>query len=320
MKLLAIDGGGIRGIIPALVLQAIEERTGRRIAELFDLIAGSSTGGIIAAGLTLPDDDDGGGRARYNARDLIGLYEAEGPHIFDRSLLKRITSIDGLIDERYDSKGLDAALDAYLGRATLSEVVTDVLITAYEIENRFAFFFRSSRARTDPTYDFRLADAARATAAAPTYFEPVRVTDVAGDRTYALIDGGVFALNPVLCAYAEVARGGHGGEVTVIASLGTGAQTRGISFDDAKGWGQLQWARPIVDVVFDGQAETTEFAMPRLLPVGVYHRFQIELTEASDDLDDASPENLVALRHEGQRLVAERSDEIDALCAALTRG
>ena len=143
MKLLAIDGGGIRGIIPALVLQAIEERTGRRIAELFDLIAGSSTGGIIAAGLTLPDDDDGGGRARYNARDLIGLYEAEGPHIFDRSLLKRITSIDGLIDERYDSKGLDAALDAYLGRATLSEVVTDVLITAYEIENRFAFFFRS---------------------------------------------------------------------------------------------------------------------------------------------------------------------------------
>jgi uncharacterized protein len=117
VKLLSIDGGGIRGIIPALVLQAIEERTGRRTAQLFDLIAGSSTGGILAAGLTLRGDDD---RPRYSARDLIGLYEAEGPHIFDRSLLKRITSVDGLIDERYDSKGLDAALDAYLGRATLS--------------------------------------------------------------------------------------------------------------------------------------------------------------------------------------------------------
>jgi uncharacterized protein len=170
MKILSIDGGGIRGIIPALVLAEIEERTGRRVAELFDLIAGTSTGGILAAALTRPADDGEGrpGGPRYAARDLIGLYEAEGPEIFDRTLLKRIHSVDGLLDERYDSKGLDSALDAYLGRVKLSEAVTDVLITAYEIEHRFAFFFRSSRARTDPSYDFTLADATRATAAAPT--------------------------------------------------------------------------------------------------------------------------------------------------------
>jgi patatin-like phospholipase/acyl hydrolase len=319
MKILSIDGGGIRGIIPALVLAEIEERTGRRVADLFDLIAGTSTGGILAAALTRPADD-GEGRAggpRYAARDLIGLYEAEGPEIFDRTLLKRIHSVDGLLDERYDSKGLDSALDAYLGRVKLSEAVTDVLITAYEIEHRFAFFFRSSRARTDPSYDFTLADATRATAAAPTYFEPAKVTDVAGKRSYALIDGGVFAVNPSLCAFAEVARGGHS-ELDLIASLGTGSHTRALPYGEVKGWGQLEWSRSIIDVVFDGVADTTDFELAQLLPDGRYHRFQTELTHASDDLDDASPENIAALRREGEILVRERSADIDALCAALT--
>ena len=319
VKILAIDGGGIRGIIPALVLAEIEERTGRHVAELFDLIAGSSTGGILAAALTRPAEGGyGPAHARYAARDLLGLYEAEGPEIFDRTLLKRIRSVDGLFDERYDAKGLDSALDAYLGRTKLSETVTDVLITAYEIEGRFAFFFRSSRARTDPTYDFTLADATRATAAAPTYFEPARVTDVAGARTYALIDGGVFAVNPALCAVAEVARTGRRDEVELVVSLGTGSHTRPLPYEEARDWGQIEWARPIVDVLFDGQAETTDFACAQLLPGGGYHRFQTELTHASDDLDDASPENLVALRKEGERLVAARSREIDELCAALT--
>ena len=83
-------------------------------------------------------------------------------------------------------------------------MLTDVFITAYDITDRFAFFFRSSRARTDDAYDFSLAEAARATSAAPTYFEPVEVTDAAGARTYPLIDGGVYAVNPAMCAYAEV--------------------------------------------------------------------------------------------------------------------
>lgn len=327
MKILSIDGGGIRGIIPALVLAEIEDRTGRRIADLFDLIAGTSTGGILAAALTRPADDGAGaggpsgaggaGGPRYTARDLIGLYEAEGPEIFDRTLLKRIHSVDGLLDERYDSKGLDSALDAYLGRVKLSEAVTDVLLTAYEIEHRFAFFFRSSRARTDPSYDFTLADATRATAAAPTYFEPAKVTDVAGRRSYALVDGGVFAINPSMCAFAEVARSG-GGELDLIASLGTGSHTRPLRYGEVRGWGQLEWSRSIIDVVFDGVADTTDFELAQLLPDGRYHRFQVELTHASDDLDDASPENIAALRREGEILVRERSADIDLLCAALT--
>ena len=314
MRILAIDGGGIRGLIPAVVLAELERRTGRRTAELFDLIAGTSTGGILACGLTRPGDDAAGA---FTAADLIGLYEGEGPEIFHRSLLKRIESVEGYLDERYDDGGLNAALRRYLGATRLSQTLTDVFITAYEIERRQAFFFRSSRARVDPTYDFRLVDAARATAAAPTYFEPARVRDIAASASYALIDGGVFALNPAMTAYAELAAAGRREEIELVVSLGTGAQTRSLPFEEVRGWGQLEWARPIVDVVFDGVAQTVDFELGRLLPEGRYVRLQTRLQEASDELDDASDRNLEALRREGSRLVQERSADLDRIARTL---
>jgi patatin-like phospholipase/acyl hydrolase len=314
VRILAIDGGGIRGLIPAMVLAEIERRTGRRTADLFDLIAGTSTGGILACGLTRRGED---GRPLYTAADLIGLYESEGPEIFARRLLKRVTSVDGLLDERYGDSGLNAALVRYLDSARLSETLTDVFITAYEIERRQAFFFRSSRARADPTYDFTLVDAARATAAAPTYFEPARVRDVAGAASYALVDGGVFALNPAMAAYAEVAANGRAADVDLVVSLGTGSHTRRIAYEDARGWGQIGWARPIIDVVFDGVAQTVDFELGHLLGEERYVRLQTRLDEASDALDDASDRNLEALRREGTRLVEARSADLDRIAAAL---
>ena len=312
MKVLSIDGGGIRGLIPALVLAEIERRTRRPTAELFDLVAGTSTGGILACALTRPGAD---GKPAFTAQELSELYLTEGPKIFDRSLLKRITSLEGLIDERYSDDGLNAALQLYLGDARLSDALCDLLVTAYDIEGRFAFFFRSARARTDPGYDFAMRDAARATSAAPTYFEPVEVTDVAGAHTYPLIDGGVYAINPAMCAYTDVAAAG--GTLEVLASLGTGTQTRSFSVDDVSGWGQLQWARPVLDFVFDGVADTIDFELATLAG-DRYVRLQAELRYASDALDDASESNLSRLRGEAERLIAERSAEIEALCERLT--
>jgi len=316
VRILAIDGGGIRGLIPAVVLAEIERRTGRRTAELFDLIAGTSTGGILACGLTRPAADGRG--PAFRAADLIGLYESEGPEIFHRSLVKRITSAGGYIDERYDDAGLNAALRRYLGATRLSETLADVFITAYEIERRTLFFFRSSRAREDPTQDFTLVDAARATAAAPTYFEPARVRDVAGAQSWALVDGGVFATNPAMVAYAELAAAGRGPQIDLVVSLGTGSHTRRLPFEDVRGWGQLEWARPLIDVVFDGVADSVDFELEQLLPEGRYVRLQTPLDEASDDLDDASDRNLEALRREGARLVEARSADLDRIAAALT--
>ncbi|MGI8623729.1 MAG: patatin-like phospholipase family protein [Solirubrobacteraceae bacterium] len=313
MRVLSIDGGGIRGLIPAIVLAEIERRTERRIADLFDLIAGTSTGGILACSLARPGDD---GRPRYSAEELAQLYEREGPKIFHRSLLKTLTSVDGVLDERYASGGLVAALREFLGDARLSDALVPVLVPAYDIEGRFAFFFRSERAKADPTYDFTLADVAHATSAAPTYFEPARVTDVAGKRRYPLVDGGVFAANPSMCAYTELAQDGREPDVDVLASLGTGTAIRPVRYDDARGWGQLGWARPVIDILLSGAAETVDFQLAHLLG-DRYVRLQERLENASDDLDDASSENLRALRAEGQRLVGDNAAAIDALCARL---
>jgi patatin-like phospholipase/acyl hydrolase len=313
MKVLCIDGGGIRGLIPALVLAEIERRTGRRIAELVDLVAGTSTGGILGCGLTRAGAD---GRPLYSAEELAGIYVEEGPRIFHRSLLKRVFSVEGWLDERYEDDGLEHALQHYLGGARLSASLCDVLVTAYEIHDRFAFFFRSARARTDPAYDFPLTQVARATAAAPSYFEPAEATDVAGLHTYPLIDGGVYAVNPSMCAYADVVRDGRLPELELMLSLGTGAHTRAYTYEQARWWGQLEWARPALDMVFDGVADTIEFEAATLLG-DRYIRLQSPLVNASDDLDDASERNLEALRRDAASMIAASEAELDRACAIL---
>jgi len=313
-RILSIDGGGIRGLIPAIVLAELEKRAGKPVAELFDLVAGTSTGGILACGLTIPGD---GGRPRYAANELTALYEQEGPHIFDRSLLKRITSLEGIIDERYPTKPLHDILDRYFGKARLREAMTRVLVTAYEIERRTPWFFRSERAQADGAYDFPMAEVALATSAAPTYFEPAKLA-VPGAPTdyFALVDGGVFAVNPGMCAWAE-ARALALPEETVILSLGTGSLIRAIPYDDAKDWGLLQWARPILDVVFDGSSDTVDYQLVQLLGEDHHFRLQTTLETASDDMDDASEENLRNLRLEGENLVERESAQLDTVIELL---
>jgi patatin-like phospholipase/acyl hydrolase len=313
VKALCIDGGGIRGLIPALVLAEIEQRTGKRTAEMVDLVAGTSTGGILACALTRRGPD---GRPLLTAEEIAGIYVEEGPRIFRRGLLKRIFSVGGWVDERYEDDGLNHALERYLGESWLSEALVDVLVTAYDISGRFAFFFRSARARHDPAYDFTLVQAARATAAAPSYFEPVEVTDRAGDRTYPLVDGGVYAVNPSMCAYADIVGAGRGDELELMLALGTGAHTRAYTFEQTRWWGQLEWARPALDMVFDGVADTIEFEAGKLMG-DRYVRLQTALTTASDDMDDASPANLANLRKEAERLIAASGPELDRVCAIL---
>jgi patatin-like phospholipase/acyl hydrolase len=303
MKVLSIDGGGIRGLIPALVLAEIERRTHKRVADLFDLIAGTSTGGILACALTRPGPD---GRPLYTAEELTGLYVTEGPKIFHHSLLHTIESVGGVFDEKYDNTGLRAALHHYLGDAKLSETLIPVFVTAYDIEQRRAFFFR-----THGDHDHRLADVALATASAPTYFEPAQVDG------FALIDGGVFASNPSLCAYVDLLKAGTAPDLRVLCSLGTGEQIHSFAYEDARGWGLIEWAHPVIDVMLSSQAETVGFGMEHLLGER-YVRLNRPLTIARDAMDDASPRHLADLREEARQLISEKSGVIDALCETLT--
>ena len=114
-----------------------------------------------------------------------------------------------------------------------------------------------------------------------------------------------------MCAYAEVVGAGH--ELEVLASLGTGAQTQRYEFDDVTGWGLVEWVRPLIDIVFDGVADTVDFEAATLAK-DRYQRFQAALRYASDALDDASEGNLRRLEGDAERLIAERTADIETLC------
>jgi uncharacterized protein len=316
-RILAIDGGGIRGIIPAAVLAAIEAKTGKRIHELFDLIAGTSTGGILAVGCAATDVQ---GKPRFTATDLLELYFKEGKTIFPQSVWREIQTGRFVLDQKYPADGVEGVLKSYFGDARLKDALTNLLVTSYELETRSPWLFRSDRARRNPDFDFPMWQVARSTSAAPTYFEPERLEKSTGSDYWALVDGGTFANNPAMCAFAEARRLEPDGEVLVV-SLGTGELTRPIHYQEAKHWGLLGWAKPVIDVIFDGVSKTTDYQLRQLLPAANgrqrYYRFQTSLTLASDDMDNTDPENLNDLKQQANELIASRQADLDALCKEL---
>ncbi len=319
IRVLSIDGGGIRGIIPARILTEMEEVSGQPIARMFDLIAGTSTGGILALGLTKPDRE---GNPQYSARELVKLYQEEGGTIFSRSVWHRIRAVGILAEERYPADGIEKVLDKYFGEARFKDALTPLLIPSYEIERRVPFFFKSHRAKKDPAYDYPMKKVARATSAAPTYFEPLKLEVEGPNGYYALVDGGVFANNPAMCAYVETLTLYPEAKEIMVVSLGTGELTRSLLYSEACGWGLVGWAQNLLSVTFDGVSDTVDYQLRQLLPPrknrrSRYFRFQTRLNVGNDDMDDASQTNLRVLNLLAEELIHQHRKELKALCRQL---
>jgi patatin-like phospholipase/acyl hydrolase len=304
--ILSIDGGGIRGIIPATTLAYIEKQTGKRISELFDLIAGTSTGGILALGLTMPRQ---GGP--YRAEELISFYQEEGPKIFPpRGWLdrRRIAAkwCDLLCGPKYDHRNVECILKKMFRDATLGDALVDVAITAYDVTKRTTKILTSWVA---PSCTYRMWEVARATCAAPTYFAPFRPSwAVAGGDT--LIDGGVFANNPGLYAFLEAKeRYKVPNDQILLVSLGTGVLCKEYHYDIVKGWGEAGWAKPIIDITFFSICETVDYALAQLLGGAgqpqQFYRYQVKLAPASEDLDNASQLNFGRLKQAVSSLIIQ---------------
>ena len=173
---------GIRGILPGRVLVALEKKlqeksdnnTEARIADYFDLMAGTSTGGILTC-LYLCPDRDNSGRPKFSAEKAVRLYEKHGDEIFYASWLRNLWSFFGRREERYSAEALEYIFEGRLKNLKLSELLKPCLITAYDIERRKAHFFRQHRAKKGDKDNFWARDVARATSAAPSYFEPAKV-------------------------------------------------------------------------------------------------------------------------------------------------
>jgi patatin-like phospholipase/acyl hydrolase len=331
MRILSIDGGGIRGIIPGQVLIALEKQlqqlSGKpdmRIADAFDMIAGTSTGGILTCLYLCPDA--GTGKPRFSAADAVNLYLQHGDNIFDVSVFKEITSLGGLAGAKYSAAHLEQVLRDYLGDLKLSELLRPCLITAYDITRRAAKFFNSADVpELGPARDFYARDVARATSAAPTYFEPANIT--AFDRAvYPLVDGGMFANNPTMCACVEAF--GFDPELAVsdlkVLSLGTGAADAAYHYSEAKKWGKVQWAIPALEILMSSGSETVDYQMKTLFASAgrpeQYLRLQLDLADFPDvdgAMDNASEENMQALADAGQTLATQADAEIARFAKSL---
>jgi len=328
IRILSIDGGGIRGIIPGQILVALEEKLQKlakdktqRIADYFDLIAGTSTGGILTCMYLCPGK--GSARPRFSARDAVELYLERGDEIFDVSLWQKIKSVKGLKDEKYSASELEEALDDYLDDLKLKDLIKPCLITAYDIKRRKTHFFRQHVARVKESRNFFLKDVARATSAAPTYFEAARVKSFT-NITYPLIDGGVFANNPTLCAYAEARK--FSKKPTAkdmrILSVGTGRVKKSYPYKEAKDWGMLEWVKPVLDIMMSGVSETVDYQLKKIFDsVGKpdhYLRIDTELPSwVSPEMDNATPENLQALREFGVNTAENFTGEIERFARLL---
>ena len=307
IRALAIDGGGIRGILPCLIGAEIEERTGKQTAELFDFIIGTSTGSILALGAATPGPD---GKAKWTARQGVDRYIERGHEFFDRGHFSV-----GAFHEKYRHQSFERVLDELWGDIRLSEAVVDCMATSYELTRRTVHHFDSRMAKKDPAFDFPMKTAIRAATAAPTFFEPAHAVTL--EEKHLLIDGAVYANNPAMIAFTEVQR--MGPTDMIVVSLGTGDEEEGMHWDMVKDWGFAQWARPILNVVFDATSESVDYQLRHLLGPERYHRFQVPIDGTCHRLDDASPANIKRLVEQGERMIVEHHAEIDDLCAKLDR-
>lgn len=336
VKIISIDGGGIRGIIPAVILCAIEngirakKGDSARLADHVELVAGTSTGGIITCGMLIPNPSDPK-QARYTMEEVLDIYMQRGKDIFSRTARHKFRTLGGLTDEKYEATGLEEALEEKFGATKLSELLRPCLITAYDIRYRKTVFFGSHKTDDGQNKgrDFLVQDVARATSAAPTYFEAANIASLAGVH-HALIDGGVFANNPAMCAYAE-ARGMTLGGIErptakdmYMVSIGTGTVKKEYPYAKAKDFGMMEWVKPVIDIMMSGNSETVSYQLEKLFGAGGnpsgYIRIEPELHNASPDMDDASPENLAALKEAGNKFVSDNHHVIKGIVDQLLDG
>ncbi len=311
IKVLSIDGGGIRGIIPAIILAELQKRLAKNLYEVFDLIAGTSTGGIIAVGI----GTRGNNSQPYSPDELLHLYVENGPAIFKKNWL---TPMKELFFPKYSPEPLEAVLVKFFQATEFKTALTPLLISSYDLQGQLPFFFKSHRIASNPNYNWNVTSIARATSAAPTYFPPLHLTRGAED--YALVDGGVFVNNPSMAAYAEARALYPEFEQFVVVSVGTGDRQDDIAYAQAKHWGLVGWAKQIVAVLMDSVSESVDYQV-NLMPGCAYHRLQVPHLEAAEsDMDDVTPQNLENLQSTAQEYVATHSADLDAICAELNEG
>ena len=321
IRVLSIDGGGIRGILPATWLMTLEEETGKPAAELFDLVVGTSTGGILALGLTSPSK---AGKP-HSAAELRSLYVDHGAEIFSgNGPAHDAGSAPGSL-ARYSSEPLRGYLNDFFGDRPLSAALKPVAVVTVDIRNFAGLLFSGGGLGQDPLGDAPMQLAALATSSAPTYFDPVPYTGPDGVERL-LVDGGLAANDPAFVGFSIALvqqRTIRQGEEILLVSLGTGEQSGGGSLEPSAlsqlaHPDQLAVLEPVIESLYGAPGRLAR----RLLSLSLgerYQRLQTELLPGVDHaLDNATPANIAGLLRTAEAFLAAESGRLEDLAAKLT--
>ena len=331
VTILSIDGGGIRGIIPAVIVAYIEAELRRKtgnlnaaIADYFDLVAGTSAGGMLACYYLLPPEPHQNSHSRYSAAEAVDIFAKHGKEIFNRKRSRK-----GYLREKYPADGLEKVLKDFMGDKTLADSRKHCLVTAYDMTRRESVFFTSPEARARTEKNYLLRDVARATSAAPTYFEPARIHPAEGEPRH-LIDGAMLAGNPAICAMVEANKSQYdsGRDHPAITdlymvSIGTGQDKKAYSYSDLKNKGALKWVEPIISMMLSTSVEVVDYQLSNLFATAGCSdcciRLEPALGKAKPDMDDASEANIKNLKAAGESFVRDNKQKLDKTVDDLLR-
>ena len=319
-NILSIDGGGIKGIISAIVIERFErilrQRTGNpelKIADSFDLIAGTSTGAILAGIYLCPGEN---GRPKYSASDALKLYVENGEFIFKRGLAWKLRTLFGVSGPKYSNRNLKALLADYLGDLKIGEFVKPCLITSYDMGMGSPTIF-TSWVQKAGKHNIYAKDALIASAAAPTYFPPVRIESKSNENSF-FIDGGVFSNNPAICAVSEALRftENHRLEDIALLSVGNVRTDENYEYEKAVNFGLLKWVLPVVDIMMDGSVQIVDEQLAAMYR-SVERPWQYLRVDAggllhgdAPRMDDAGSENIEKLLEMGKQLAYEAEHKL----------
>ena len=342
-RVLCVDGGGIRGLIPALVLADVERRLQEgagpdaRLADYFHMFAGTSTGGLVALSLTVPDLPSRPDRPLLTAANLADVYTIDGPKVFHRSLLQKLRTLWGWLGPKYSPDALEQTVTDRLGTAAkLADALRELIVLAYDMTDREPYLFKRWRAREEEAQNRSLVDAALSTSAAPTYFPSHEV------EGHALVDGGVFAANPTIAAVVEALkrRSDERPDLTpddlLVVSIGTGLHETHYSQAEVSGWGKLGWILPqdgeppilatVLGAASDGvdqwaetllnEPQTPDLPSEEIGRGPRFYRLQIDL---DPPIPMDKPSELPALEDAARRLIADHESELAEIAARLLK-
>ena len=299
-KIISIDGGGIKGIVGSTILQEIESRLDKPIHEYVDVITGTSTGGLIACGLTIPDEN---GNPKFNMQDIIDTYNDLGTTVFNRSFWHKIKTLWGLIGPKFPIDGLQEVLTEKFGDTKLRDSLTEVIMCTYDLGSGWPVIFSSKNEKLN---DASMVDICMGTSSVPTYFPSVQART--STNVFNLIDGGIFAVNPALSAYALTKQRHKYAKVDII-SIGNGNYGEVYKHDETKDWGLLEWASPVSNVILDGIGDAINYQTKILCEAdgGSYTRLQFDLPEELSKMDNPSKGNMNALQEATTQYIYDNS-------------